>query len=402
MTNFQNDSNILVAIKRETVTGTAATAVGATEVRLIQSPGLELKRAQIQSQEKLQTMLRPMGRLGYKSVDGSFNAELTVGGATDIGVEAIMRSTWVTATSIPFGSMTTLAIGTQTITASGGDFIATQGIRVGDIFTLSGTTVAADNGLNRRVLTLGTLTITTTPLSFTTLAATATGTLILMKKVKNGTAPVRYTHTVEQYDQDVDLSELFLGCRLTGFKMSYKPGAMAQITYTWMGLDRTQLTTGTSPWFTTPSLTTGLGLIADDSTIRFNGATIATFTGFDLDFQIAAKGEPVIGSFVAPDIFDNDLTVSGSITALRSDFSNLVLFDAETEFEASILLEEPNTGPPKSFFSVFFPRIKLSAVSAPVGGGDGAKTETLTLMIGPKVAATGFDATYCTFHSSAP
>lgn len=397
---YQADSNILVAIKRETTTGVAATAAGATEVRLIQSPGLELKRANITSAEKVPTMLRPMARLGAKSVGGSYNTEISVGGAHDLMLEAMMRTAWVTAVNTTFLSMTTVALGTNSVTAAAGSWL-TQGVKVGDIFTLTGTTVTADNNLNTPVLAVTTLTLTVPAASFTTLAATATGTLTVLKKAKNGATAVRYTHTVEQYDQDTDLSELFLGCRVIGAKVSFKPGTMATIQYTLMGLDRTALVTNTSPWFTTPSLTTGIALVADDSSIRYNGASIATFTGFDLDFSIAAKGEAVIGGLTSPDVFDNDLTVTGSVSGLRQDFSNLTLFDAETEFELQILLQEP-TGTPKGCMAFFFPRVKIGALSAPVGGGDGAKIETLSLLIGPKVGTSVYDSTVATISSTAP
>lgn len=195
------------------------------------------------------------------------------------------------------------------------------------------------------------------------------------------------------------MSELFLGCRVVGVSLSFRPNQMATATYTLMGMDRTALATGTSPYFTSPTLTTNLGLIADDASIRYNGADVATFTGFDLDFQITAAGEPVIGSFVSPDIFDNDLNVTGSITGLREDFSNLTLYDAETEFELSILLQELEDAP-KSCLSIFLPRVKLSGLSAPVGGGDGAKIETLQLMIGPKASATGYDSGIAVIASS--
>lgn len=398
----QTGANILVALRRETVTGVAAGATSAlaSQMRYISSQGSVLKRAQIQSQEKLSTGLMPMGRLGYKSVDGQYTSELTIGGVNDIAAEAVMRSTFATATSIPFASMTTLAFGSNTITAAGGDFIATQGLRVGDIFTITGTSLAANNNLNYPITALGTLTITTVAGAFTTLAATSTGTLTRAKKVITATTPTRYTHTIEQYFTDMDLSELFLGCRIVGAKYSFRPGAMATVQYTVVGMDRTALATGTSPYFISPVLTTGLSLVADDSTIRKNGATVTTFTGFDLNFAITAKGEPVIGSLVTPDIFDNTCAVDGTITGLRSDFSNLTLFDAETEFEVSILLQEPN-GPPKSFLAFFLPRTKISALSPSALGADGAQIETLTLMVGPKTAATGYDGSICTISSSA-
>lgn len=401
MTTYQNNSNVLVAVRRETTVGVGATVTGANRIRIIGSGGLELKRGTIKSVEKRVDALESMGRLGGKTVDGAYTSELTVGGATDVLAEAIMRSAWVTAVAIGFATMTTVALGSNTITAAGGDWINTQGIRVGDILTISGTSVSADNNINVPVLAVTTLTITTLAAAFTTLAASATGTITLAKKLKNGATPTRYTHTVEQYDEDIGLSEIFLGCRCIGMKLSCKPNAIATVQWTFMGMDRTALSGGSSPYFTTPAVTTGLALIADDATIRKNGATVANFTGFDLTFSIAAKTQPVLGTFVSPDVFDNDMSVSGTIMALRSDFSDQTLYDAETEFEVSILLQELAAAP-KPFFNIFIPRVKLSALTAPVGGTDGAKVVTLGLMVAPKVAATGYDATVATISSSAP
>lgn len=397
---LQSAANINVVVKRETTEGVAATAAGATEVRIIGSPGLELKRATIQSAEKRDDGYKSMGRLGGKMVDGSLNTEITVGGATDMFLEAITRTSWATATSISFATMTQVALGTNTVSASGGSWF-TQGVRVGDIFTIAGTTVSGDNGLNTRVLSMTTLTLVVPAATFTTLAATATGTLTILKKLSAGTTPTNYSHTIEQYDRDIDLSELFLGCSVVGVNLSLRPNGMSTAQYTFMGLDRTALTTGTSPWFTSPSLTTGLSLIADDSVIRFNGSNVTTFTSLDISFALAAKAESVIGSFVPPAVFKNDTTITGSISGLRSDFSNLTLFDAETEFEISFKLEEPSTTTPKPCLSFFFPRVKIARLSAPAGGDDGAKIEALDLYIAPKVSTTGYDASPFTIHSSA-
>jgi hypothetical protein len=396
---YQTSSRVLAAIRRETTAGTAATVTGASQIRLIGSPGLKLNRARIESNEKRTDALKQMPRLGYKSVDGSFNSELSAGGHHDLLLEAVQRNAASTATSIGFATLTTVAVGTNQVVAAAGDWVA-QGIRVGDIFTLSGTSVSGNHAVNARVVAVTSLTISVPPATFTTLAASATGTLTRAKKMINGTTPTSFTHSIEQYDQDIDVSELFLGCMCVGVNLSFRPGQMATAQYTFLGMDRTALATGTSPYFTSPTLTTSLQLVADDSSIRYNGAQVATFTGFDLNFQITAAGEPVIGSLVTPAIFDNDMMASGSITGLRSDFSNLTLFDAETEFDVSILLEEP-TGSPPAFLSVFLPRVKLAGIDAPIGGGDGAKIETLEIVTGPKTAATGYDGTVAAFHSSA-
>lgn len=397
---YQDGCNILVALKAETTTGVAVTTVtGASQLRINDSPGLKLNRAVVQSEEKRTDLLKTMGRLGFKTVDGSYNCELSPGGATDVLLEAIMRGTWATTTSIGFATMTSITTGTNEVVANAGDWVGDQGIRVGDVFRLSNH-IAANDDENLMVTAVTSLTISVaTNLLTADASAATTGTLTVLRKLVNPATPVRKSFNVEQYDKLIDLSELYLGCRLVGFNLSCQPGQMALVQYTFLGMDRTALATGTSPFFTSPSLTTSLGMIADDSTIRFNGALVTDFTGFDLNFQITANGEPVIGSLTTPDIFDCDLTVSGTITGLRDDFSNITLYDAETEFEVSILLEE-NESDPKSCLGIFIPRAKFSSLDAPVGGGDGAKIETKELMIGAKVAATGYDATTAVFSSS--
>jgi hypothetical protein len=395
---YQTASRVLVAIKRETTAGTAATASGATRVRIIDSPGLVLNRAQIQSNEKTSTALKPMMRLGYKTVEGSLNGELSVGGATDILLEAVMRSTMTAAVAVGFATLTTVAVGTNALVAAAGDW-RSQNVKIGDVFKLTGTSQSA-NHKNARVIALTSLTLSVADGTYSVVAASATGTLTILKKVINGATPTSYTHTVEQYDQDIDLTELFKGCMCVGARMSFRPGQMATVQYTFLGMDRELLASGASPYFSSPTLTTSLQLVADDSSIRYNSAAVATFTGFDLDFQITAQGVPVIGSLVTPAIFDNDLMVSGSVTGLRSDFSNLTLYDAETEFDLSILLQEPTGSPPEAL-SFYLPRVKIAQAGAPLGGGDGAKVETLSIAAGPKTAATGIDGTVASIQSSA-
>lgn len=399
MTIFQNGANVLVALKREATLGVPPGATSGTQMRVLSSPGLVLNRAQIQSQEKRSDMLMSMGRLGGRSVSGSYSAEATIGGATDILLEAIMRSTWSAAITLTSANFTTITTTTSTIVAASGSWL-TLGIRVGDIIVLTASATAGNNNRNLRVIAVTATTITVAD----TLTANGTGdgTAVIkrLKKVVNGAAPVRYSHTIEQYYTDIDVSEQFLGCRIVGLDLSFKPGAMATVQYTFAGIDRALLATGASPYFTSPVLTTGLDLIADDSVIRQNGQAVTAFTGLDLKFAIANKVEPVIGSFVSPDVFDNDLAISGTITGLRDDFSNLTLWDAETEFEVSVLLQEP-TGAPKQALSLFLSRVKVAKASAPILG-DGGQIESLDLMVGPFTATSSQDAGYANISSSAP
>jgi hypothetical protein len=396
---YQTAANILVAVRAEATTGVAATVTGAQQVRLIDSQGLQLNRAPIQSTEKRADLLTSMGRLGGKTVEGTLSSELTAGGATDVLFEAVMRGTWATSVAIAAASVTSITVGTNEVVGVG-DWIGTEGIRVGDVFTLTGYSTTSSNDVNARVIALTSGTISVPDGTFATAGATdTTCTLTRYRKLVTAATPVRRSFSVEQYDKDTDLSELFLGCRVTGFSIDAQPNQPATVQYTFLGMDRTALATGTSPYFTSPTLTTNLMLAADDSSINYNGSDVTDFTGFSLDFQISAAPQPVIGSFVTPDVFDNNLVVTGTVSGLRQDFSNLTLYDAGTEFELSILLEEEETAP-KSCLSIFLPRVKIQALSAPVGGGDGAKVETRELMIGPLAAVSGYDGTIAVISSS--
>ena len=63
--------------------------------------------------------------------------------------------------------------------------------------------------------------------------------------------------------------------------------------------------TGNSPYYTTPTLASTIGLIASDSTIRLNGVDITRFTQLELNYDLNATTLPVIGSSNSPDVFDN-------------------------------------------------------------------------------------------------
>lgn len=403
MATYQTSANVKVVIAPESTTGTAAAATVTTArvVRIVDSPGLVLRRARIDSSEKRDDGNRPMSRLGGKMVDGSLNTELTVGGAITPLTEGLIRAAYATSVAIGFVTMTTVTFGTNVVTAAGGDWVGGQGLRVGDIFTVTGSSVSGNNNLRTPILAVTSLTITVPAGTFTTLAAAATGTITRLRKLVNGTTPTRKSYTVEQYEEDNDLSEYFVGCRVVGLRMSLRPGQHVTCEWRFLGMDRTALATGTSPYFSAPAaVTTGLSLVADDSGIYKSAAAISTFTGFDLDFSIAASGQNVIGSTTPADIFDNALSVSGSITGLRSDFTSLTQYDAETEFDLMVVLTEP-TSAPKPCFAFYLPRVKIGAVSAPAGGGDNGKIETLELIVGPKDAATGYDATVVAFSQSA-
>lgn len=395
----QTASNVLAAIKREVTVGVAAAGgAGATQMRLINSPGLGLGRGTIASAERRRDQVAAMGRLGSKNVGGSFNFELSIGGFVDMLLESLVRGVWSAAlVDAAVANVTTPT--TSTIVRAAGSWLTT-GFRVGDVITLTGDTTAANNNLRLRVtaLTATTITVAGTPLTVDAVGRAITVTRL--KKTMTPAVPIYHSYTVEQYDSDIDQSELFLGCRLTGFTLSLRPNGIVNCTATFMGMDRQVLTIAASPYFTDPSVSTGVALVADDSWIRYKGQDLTVITGLDLNFGIAAALQPVVGSLVSPDVFMNDLTISGSVSAIRQDLAALQDFDAETEFAIQVLLFEPETDP-KDALGIYIPRVKVSGIDTPFLGGDAAKVETRNLYIGTHVGAAADDATAIVFHSSA-
>ena len=235
----------------------------------------------------------------------------------------------------------------------------------------------------------------------TDMGADTTFSIVRRGHIINGAAPTRFHHTIEQYDVDHDRSEQFTGCKVVGLSLNIVPGQPVTCAWNIMGFNRTLLDTGLAPYYVTPSLTTGLAMVGDEIALRYNGALATRFTSLKLDFNLAAAGVGVLGSLTTPDIFDNDLSIDATATVIRASHSDLTLYEAETAFEMSLVLENRVSVAPFECYGFSFPVVTIDDQKAPVGGGDGPKVDTLQLGFGTKVAATGYDGTKFIVSSSA-
>lgn len=398
----QTGKNMYVAYKVEATFNTEpAPLTGAEKLRINPSAGLNLTRANIQPGEVRSDLMTQMGRLGSRVVGGSYSCDVSVG-SFDTILEAIMRSTWVAAVVMTSADFTTITTTTDTIVAASGSWL-TLGVRVGDIIRVTGKTGdgAPANNLTLTVKTVVTATITVvgTPLTLDAVAD-AGASVTILKKLSNAAVPVRRSFYVEERLGDIDDSEVYGGVRWTGFTLRGTPDGMATLELRAMGGSQAAEGSGTSPLFTTPTEYGSIGLVFVDATINLDGGTpLAVATSFELTCDLNAAALPVIGATVTPDIFDNDMTMSGSLTLLREDLSFVTGFNAETEYELQVMLQEPDAAEPKDTLNLFVPRIKFSGVDTPLGG-DGAMVQTMPFMVGMKISATpatsGYDQTMMT------
>lgn len=399
----QTGKNVVIAARVEATFNTAPGTGSATQLRFNPSPGMSLKKALINSGEVRSDGLSSIARHGSRMAEGSYNAELSVG-SFDMLFEAVMRSTWVAASVITFNNgaaLTSLTVDSSSqVTFVGTTTPAVAGLKAGDMFRLASMSTAANNAVNVRVKSISGQIVTLYGTPLTSQATDISCTLTIMKKVKNGATPTKRTFYIDEYNQDIDLSEVYGGCRFISMKVTGSPDGMASVEFGVLGASGTPLATGASPYFVSPTQFTSIPLVFADATIAYNGTDITNATAFELNYVIAAATQPVIGSSVTPDVFDNNASLSGSISIVRQDLAALTALSAETEMALHILLVEPEAEP-KDCISFYVPRIKLSAVDNQIGS-DGAMIDSLPWVAGvPASTATDTDASLMTICTSA-
>ena len=380
MPAYQTGRNKAVDLKVESTLGTPPGASGATRLRVAPSSGLTLKKATVLPTEFRADGMTVQARHGSKSVDGEYMMDLIVG-AADALFEAGARGTWFpsfTYTNTTGTSVTAQAGPPSTFTFAAGSLI-TAGIKVGDIVRMNATGGPAGN--NNRNLRVTAVTATLLTVAETlTLDATprTTFTLTVLKRLVQGTTSRSFTF--EEKDLDASVSKQFVGCRIAKVMLSFKPDATVQVTFGLVGQDMNVISGGSYPYFTSPTVATGIGLVCSDGKVRVNGVDSIDFTGLDITIDLGGATQPVIGSMISPDVFLNPAKITGQLTGLRSDLSRLGLFTAETQFEIGVLCVAPMSEP-KDCVHFYFGNCKYMGQSDGMGQ-DNALIETLPINIG--------------------
>lgn len=400
-------TNVSVRYKAEVTFGTPVTGGSGEEFRIQPGQGLKMDRALIEDPTVRSDGQREMARLGSKSVTGTYPGTLSVGTFNTL-LAALFRNTFA-ATAVKFtcdggAAHTSLATTlTNTLTLVGSDsFIATHGIRVGDVIRLGAMGAGVDS-INAIVATVAANVITVIGAPWTNIGADSNATFTVMKKLTNGATLTRSSYTFEQYYSDLDESEQFAGCRVSSMKLSFQPNSVVTVEFGIVGQAEAILGTASAPGLTSPTQYTSIGLVAVDSSISIAGVQIATVTGGELMFDLNAQGIAVVGSTTTPDVYENPMKVTGSLTAVRTALtaSHLARFLAETDnVELSLLFLEPDAVVPFDFVHVFIPRLKYLGDVGSLGA-TGPIVETIPIYAAAKSVTTGYDTATATISTSA-
>jgi hypothetical protein len=396
---YQSGRQIEVAYKTEDTYGELP---GATSAKVFRpnNGNLALAIEPIRSNENRRDGMMTRGRHGSRSVTGQYTGDLSVGSYDDL-IEAVFRGTFSAALTIDEStselSSATLAVAANTITASTGSWID-AGLRVGDVIRL--TDGFDDDNKNRNIRVTGlTATVITTAETLTVEAGPISSyELVRPKKVIQGIT--NRSFTFEEREIDIDNSEVFKGVRIGQLQIQMQPNGMCILTFNLVGQDMEQKTGADSPYFTTPTETTSIGLTAVEAKIRLGSDDVLDVSSLSLTLNLNAAGNPVVGSNLTPDVFTNLASIEGSITALKADATRVTQYLDETELSLHLLFEENETGA-ADFCAFHVPNMTLASATKSDLGSDGARTQTFSLLVGKDLRGGAYDATMISFQTSA-
>jgi hypothetical protein len=398
---YQTGRAISVAYGIETTFGTAAAGNLATAKTFrANSGGLNLTKQAYESGESRSDGMSTRGRHGQKNVQGQYIADLSHGTFDDL-IEAVMRSTWVSALAVDETSASLGAVtisGGNTLTAAGGSWI-TAGFRVGMVVRLTSGFAAGNLNKNLRITALTATVMTVTGVTLTNEGPIAAWDITAGKHLLQGTT--RRSWTIEEREADIDGSELFVGNRISSLQIEIAPNQNARVTFGIAGQDMSVKTGADSPYFTSlVAATTTLGMSCADCAILYNGTAIADLTGLTLSIDLNAAGTPVVGADVTPDVFENNAKVTGRISGLRQDFNKVSNFLAEDQLSLHLLLVE-NESEPQSYISVFVGNVTLGSASKSELGNDGPRTQNFDLLVGKDERGGAYAATMVLIQTDA-
>lgn len=396
----QTAQNISVRAKAQGALGTRATGASGFELPIIPSDGLRGVKAPIESPEVRSDGMTTLGRHGSRSVTGSYGTVLRVG-APNAFLAALLRGTETAAFQVTNAAMTSITTTASTIVAAGGSWIS-QGVRAGDLVFLTNHSTAGNNNVVLPVISVSATTITVPPNSLTVNAVADTSfELNVLARYSQPATPAAKTYfTLEEYHQDIDQSEIFEDMMVSSCAVALPTDGTATMTWGLVGRNFFAETTGNSPVLTSPTLFTNQNLTAVDAVLLLGGSVIANLTDVSFTMDSAAATAPVIGSVISPDVYPDNLRISGTISGLRADLSLLTRFINEDEFAIHVVLRE-TTGTPAKHFGIYLPHVKLmESPSAPLGGS-GPMVSTMAFVAGRNPTATGELETMVQFSTSA-
>ena len=159
--------------------------------------------------------------------------------------------------------------------------------------------------------------------------------------------------------------------RVSGFNVQLPATGMSTVTFNVMGRNMEIYEDSAAPFFTSPTAETSTGILAAvNGLLRVSGSTVAVVTAANMQLDLAASSDAVVGSNLVPEIFLGRANVTGQMTAFFDNPDLINDFINETEIELLIYLTTTNdaNSPAMTFY---LPRIKLGGADLQTQGEGG-------------------------------
>lgn len=183
-------------------------------------------------------------------------------------------------------------------------------------------------------------------------------------------------------------------------QINLQPNGMATLTFQFVGQDMEIREGAQSPYFTNPVETQTIGMTAVEAKVMLGTTDVIDITSLDLTVNLNAAGQPVVGSILTPDVFTNNATVEGSMTALKSDVTRSQRYLKETQLSLHLLFEDKKDGL-RDFCAFSVPNFTLASATKSDLGSDGARTQSFSLLVGKDLRGGAYDPTMISFQTSA-
>lgn len=346
-------------------------ATGGQVLRRV-SASLNMRKNATRSQEILASRQVRSSRHTSQRVEGSISGELSPATYFDF-IEAAHRDTAATFAAKTEADYTSITAdnATSKLTLGGGAPV-TDGLKVGDVITLSGCSVAANNRNFVIISFAGTSNreITVWPAPTDMGADTAFGlTRAGLSSMPPSTSHVSRKVLFERNNSDLDISRVYDECRVTGYRISMPAEGNATIEVMVMGRDRATLTGGSAPFFASPTAETSTDVVNTlEGVVYLNGSRIGLITSLQINASLNADAPRALGCTFPPDILLGTLDVNGEVGFLLDDTDTAAtLFENETEVGLIALL---TTGVFSSghAIAIHMPRIKLNSADENMQG----------------------------------
>lgn len=412
---YQSNSNGYVAFKKQVAKGTQASGGAALILPTSGGAGAIPTRASVNSKTIRRDGMMKRGGLGTNKLTAAYDSEVYLGNASyghvETILEAVLRDTFeAAALNLSEADFTSLAITGGVITFGANDPRA-KGLRVGDVFHMTNLATAGNNNKNCRITALSGTSITT-PVAdglVDEIADTACN-IIRPKKLTQfaGGALIPRYFTVEEYEADMDQSEVSTDVVFSGFKFAMQADGSITFSANAVGTGKFDtLATGASPLFAAPVDPIGAPLFVVDATIRVKGVDVVELTNFELTGDIGGVAPATFGSGAqkySPDVFTGPLGLGLNITALRKDLIATQDFAAGTQYDLHVLMARAGDPDPANFLSLYVGNFLLGGVvKSALSQQAGARSNQLTVspaLVGIDDRGTGFDPTMVKFQSS--